>query len=251
MEELKEHIEKLMTESTEFQSKLLKARTQASETFKTKEPDGHFSARLMIDGLIANTSKQLTIKIEEVDEKVSYQIGLSVSFIRTHFLIHNMILNGDLIEAMLLIRKNFENITRIKEVSVKEVHQLLKKTPNVNNTFPNGGKSFYSELSEIAHFGTPRVAELLHVFEDVDGRIGPCLFPVYHADSIAVLERNIYVSSLFLCWFVPFLKTMYNEKYDSEFDEINLSKLLMFAEMDGIVKRKKEEDKNNEAQQYE
>lgn len=149
MEEIKEHIEKLMIESTDFQGKSLECRLKSSEEYKSKEPDGHFNARLMIDGIIANTSKQLAMKIDEVNEKISYQIGLSVSFIRTHFLIHDMILNGDLIEAMLLIRKNFENITRIEEISAKELRKLLKKTPKYMTKIYNNFQIYLNHLNSI------------------------------------------------------------------------------------------------------
>jgi hypothetical protein len=42
-------------------------------------------------------------KVEAVTPTVSYQIGVSASYIRTHFLIGDLILNGDLVEAIVLI----------------------------------------------------------------------------------------------------------------------------------------------------
>ena len=157
----KSNIDELIRGACDFQADLIRARTKTQETYRAKEPVKHNSFRITLDGLIVRTSQVLSKKIENTDEKISYQISLVISFVRTHFIINDMIMEGDLIEAFTLIRKNFESLTRLHEIDSNPLLKLLKKTPNVINFFKEGGKKLYPTLSEIAHFGTPGVGELL------------------------------------------------------------------------------------------
>src|SRR5690606_9971591 len=153
----KTNVEELLREAGDFATEATLAREMTKKKYRKDEPNGHNIVRISLDGLIARTSKQLANKIESPTEKISYQIGLAVSFIRTHYIINDFIMQGDLIEAFTLIRKNFESITRLNEIDKSPLQKLLRKTPNVINIFNQGGKQLYPTLSEIAHFGTPRV----------------------------------------------------------------------------------------------
>jgi hypothetical protein len=52
-------------------------------------------------------------KVEAVTPAISYQIGVSASYIRTHYLVGDLILAGDLVEAIVLIRKQLESPARL------------------------------------------------------------------------------------------------------------------------------------------
>ncbi len=87
-------------------------------------------------------------------------------------LFRSAILDGDLIEAYTLIRKQLEKLTRLNELDNRPIEKLLNKTPNIINLFGEAGKELYSELSEVAHFGHSRVSEFIS-FETKDGKRGP------------------------------------------------------------------------------
>lgn len=234
----KNNVEELLRVACDFQADATLAREATKEEYRKKEPDGHNTFRITLDGLIVRVSAQLANKIETPTEKISYQIGLAISFIRTHFLINDMIMYGDLIEAFTLIRKNFESVTRLHEIDNNPLQKLLKKTPNVINIFKEGGKQLYPTLSEIAHFGTPRVAGLLTVSSHEDGRVGPSLHPAYNVDALACYDRHAFVSIYFVFWLMQFLKSVYGDKYDIDKDEATFVIMTRIAEENGIIQRK-------------
>ena len=55
--------------------------------------------RILVDGQIAALETILSNPLQTVIPALSYQIGLVTSCVRTHFLVTDLILNGDLIEA--------------------------------------------------------------------------------------------------------------------------------------------------------
>ncbi|GAA4749215.1 hypothetical protein [Flavisolibacter ginsenosidimutans] len=237
----KSNIDELIRGACDFQADLIRARAKTQEIYRSKEPVKHNSFRITLDGLIVRTSQVLSNRIENTNEKISYQISLVISFVRTHFIINDMIMEGDLIEAFTLIRKNFESLTRLHEIDSNPLLKLLKKTPNVINLFKEGGKKLYPTLSEIAHFGTPAVGDLLTITSNEDGRVGPSIVPVYNPDAIACYDRHAYVSIYFVFWLVQFLKNVYGEQYDSKKDERTLLSMLRMAEESGIIELKPEE----------
>jgi hypothetical protein len=235
----KTNVEDLLRTACDFQADSTIAREATKEIYRKAEPDAHNSFRITLDGLIARSIQNLSIKIDTPTEKISYQISLAISFVRTHFIINDMIMNGDLIEAFTLIRKNFESVTRLHEIDNNPLLKLLKKTPNVINIFKKGGKQLYPTLSEIAHFGTPDVGALLTVNSHEDGRIGPSLFPAYNVDALGCYDRHAYVSIYFSFWLIQFLKTLYGEKYDFDADEKIFYIMTSIAEESGIIQREK------------
>lgn len=235
----KANVEELMRTACDFQADATIAREQTKETYRKAEPPEHNSFRITLDGLIARTIQQLANKIDNPTEKISYQISLAISFVRTHFIINDMIMYGDLIEAFTLIRKNFESVTRLHEIDNNPLLKLQKKTPNVINIFKEGGKQLYPTLSEIAHFGTSRVGELLTINSHEDGRMGPSLHPAYNVDALACYDRHAYVSIYFTFWLIQFLKTVYGDKYDQDKDETTFFIMTSIAEDSGIIQRPK------------
>jgi len=208
MEELKEDVERLLTEACDFQALSLQSRQNASVEYRKKETEAESYVRIVIDGLMARLASNMKEKVAQVDEKVSYQIALSASYVRTHFVINDLILSGDLVEAMTLVRKQLESLARLHELDDKPLQKLLRKTPNVINTLKAVGKGAYPKLSEIAHFASPNAAELLHVIEDGD-KFGPSMIPVYTKSAHGCFDFQALVALYFLFWFVNKQKTLY------------------------------------------
>ena len=143
-------------------------------------------------------------------------------------------MEGDLIEALTLLRKNFESTTRLYEIDKAPLAKLHKKTPNVINVFSKGGKQLYPTLSEIAHFGTARVGELLTI-NSSDGKTGPSLYPAYNSNALECYDRHAFVSLYFVFWLIEFHKKVYKEKYNAKKDEKTLYHLLDLAKDCGII----------------
>ncbi len=135
-------------------------------------------------------------------------------------------MDGDLIESYTLIRKQFEKYTRLNELDNKPIEKLRGKTPNVINLFGNAGKEIYPELSEVAHFGHPRVSEFLSI-ETEDGKKGPSIFPTYKESAIICYDRSAFVALYFSAWLIDFVEEN-NSKYDRKKD---LETFLMLEKM--------------------
>ncbi len=137
------------------------ARDKCREDFRDAEREEDNTLRIMVDGLVASLQDKLSQPIEKVDSGISCQIGLVTSYVRTHFIVTDLILNGDLVEAVTLIRKQLESVARLNELDQRPLHKLEGKTPNIRMFFEHGGGEMYGHLSEVAHFSKPRVSELM------------------------------------------------------------------------------------------
>jgi hypothetical protein len=199
-----------------FEERSSETRKIVNAKFLENEIELHYIFRKTLDGFLILVMENLFGKYDDASEKFLYQLNLTVSYIRTHFVINNLILDGDLIEAYTLIRKQFEKYTRINELDNKPIEKLRGKTPNVINLFGEAGKEIYPELSEVAHFGHPRVSEFLSV-ETKDGKKGPSIFPTYKESAIICYDRSAYVALYFSAWLVDFVQEN-NCKYDRKKD---------------------------------
>jgi len=229
-----ELIEKLAQISIDFQGLSKIAREKASDKYKAKEPSGLSAIRLTLDGQISRLFLKFNDKIDESTEKISYQLDLSESFIRTHFVVNDLLLSGDIIEALTLIRKQIENLTRLIEIDEKPLAKLLKKTPNVCEILKKSGKKLYPELSEVAHFGTPRIGALIRQCEPGNDKVGPSVFPFYSDFIFEAYKQHAFISISFVYWTIGFLKAVYKEKYDSELDENIMEPIFIKAIETGI-----------------
>jgi hypothetical protein len=235
--DLKNNAESLLKTTVDFQADLIRYRTKSNEEYREEESNEHNIFRITLDGLLVRCVKQLGQPIENTNEKISYQISLIISFARTHFIINDMILEGDLIEAFTLMRKNLESLTRLNEIDQKPLRKLLRKTPNVINVLGKAGKALYPTLSEIAHFGTPEVGNLLSVKSHDDGRTGPSLYPTYNEHSKSCYDRHAFISINFTFYLMQFLTKVYDEKYDSEFDHSTFFIMVKMAEDIGMIEK--------------
>ncbi len=203
-----ERVKGLLPAACDFQGESKKAREVARDEYRRVETEQENTLRICIDGLVAKLANNMANKIEETDEKVSYQISLVTSYVRTHFIINDMIMDGDIVEATTLIRKQLESLTRMNELDSKPLLKLMKKTPNVINCFKRPGKQMYPHLSEVAHFATSRVGELLHIVEDGE-LVGPSLHPQYVQAAHGCFDLQALVTVYFLFWFIDKQESWY------------------------------------------
>ena len=222
-----------------FDEQYLKSRERVNKEFENSESELHHIFRKTMDGLLILVMENLFGKYDEPSEKFLYQLNLAISFVRTHFIINNLILDGDLIEAYTLIRKQLEKLTRLNELDNRPIEKLLNKTPNVINLFGEAGKELYSELSEVAHFGHSRVSEFIS-FETKDGKKGPSLFPSYKKSAIICYDRSAYVALYFTSWLIDFVEEN-NSKYNREKD-VHMFLMLEKMALDCSIIRAKEKE---------
>jgi len=173
-------MEGLLAAACNFQGRGMAARDKCREDFRDAEREEDNTLRIMVDGLVASLQDKLSQPIEKVDSGISYQIGLVTSYVRTHFIVTDLILNGDLVEAVTLIRKQLESVARLNELDQRPV----------------------------AHFSKPRVSELMHVIQDGD-RMGPSLYPAFTVHSFACLDMHHFVAIYFLAWITEKMSEWY------------------------------------------
>jgi len=229
--------------SGEYQGKCAQGRLDTRNTFKNKENETDLALRILIDGLIAKIVSDNSMKKIKSNEKISYQIALSTSFVRTHYIIGDLYLAGDYIEAFTLIRKQYETFTRLLEIDINPLLRLLKKTPNVCNVLNKIGKPLYPKLSAIAHFGTPSVGELLSMFEEGD-LAGPNLIPTYQESSLLSNDMNTIISINFIGWLIEKFKVFF-EDFDGKEETEILNIIISLAIKNDIIKVDKP-DKSDE-----
>ena len=203
-----ELVEKLMWHLGEFVGRLHEERENCRTKYRVAEPEPRNRLRIMVDGLMALLANAVRTPIAKVTDSASYQITLSASFIRTHYLACDLAMNGDVVEAFTLVRKQLESLARLNELDSKPLAKLHGRTPNIQNALWAGAGRMYGDLSEIAHFATPRVAELLHVFEQGPAT-GPSLHSVYSEWAVACMDVNQFVAIYFQMWMVDRLDEWY------------------------------------------
>jgi hypothetical protein len=192
---------KLLEDLEKFDNLSKVAREQVFSNYRKEETDTELNLRTSVDGLMLKLSNNMHMKINESNDEITYIVGLSASYIRTHFVINYLILNGDFIEAATLVRKQLECVTRLIEVDRQPISKLIGKTPNIQNIFRDAGKTIYKHLSEIAHSSKINSVNILPILENIDS-IGPYILPIYRKDQHAYYDIHVYVALYFLVWLI-------------------------------------------------
>lgn len=205
--------EKLLRAAVDFAALSASARETCRETYRRNERETDNTLRILVDGQVASLGLAMSQKIAAVSESTSYQIGVSASFIRTHFVLGDHILNGDLVEALTLIRKQLESVARLHELDSTPLQKLAGKVPNIKSVLARQAARVYGDLSEVAHFSTSRVSALLHVLQDGD-RIGPGLVPSFTERAFACFDLVHFITVYFIAWMLEKLPVWY-PKFDA------------------------------------
>lgn len=132
-----------------------------------------------------------------------YVSDLIVSFTRTHFIIVDLIVCSELIDSATLLRKQFELIARLHELSAaKTIDDLLERTPNLR-ALKTDIKKLYGEYSQIAHSAHPKPLELLGRIERDEGEYTP-LYPMFSENSYVALNHAFVCVVEYYLWAHPF-----------------------------------------------
>ena len=232
---IRELIERSMHSMAEFRGMLHEAREKCRDAYRRAEPEPRNRLRIHIDSMMAMLANSVRMPIAKVTESSSYQITLSASFIRTHYVASDMIMDGDVVEAFTLVRKQLESLARLNELDSKPLAKLHKRTPNIQNALKGGAGRIYGDLSEIAHFSTPRVAEFLHIIERGEAT-GPSIPNVYSERAVACMDMCQFVALYFQMWMVDKLKEWYPDR-DYKDLTILLGLAIATALEAGVIKR--------------
>ena len=227
-------VERLMKAACDFQAQSHQAREACRDQYRKDEKNDDNIIRVLIDGQIAYLATKTTEKIEQTSPEISYQLVASASFVRTHFVITDMILNGDLVEAATLIRKQLEAVSRLVEIDTIPLDKLVGKTPNIGTLLKQGTGRIYGVLSQAAHSATPDIAEYLHVVEYGD-QIGPSLMPRFTDKSSLCSDINSFLALLFLAWLIQKLPSWY-PTYDNTNDMRVLANTYLLAKNVDLVR---------------
>ncbi len=212
MSEIESNLKTVLMEAISIQGRICESEIATSKIYRENESAAASSIRMLLDGLVTCLAKNMEQKIDETDEIKSYQITASASFVRTHFIVNSLVLKGHLIEAMTLIRKQLELLTRLHELDARPLAKLLRRTLNVNNIFKDAGKEVYSLLSEIAHSASPKMAKYSSPFDGEDGMKGPSLLPQYDDAAHEAYEIHVFVVIYFIYWFIDFQDKNYSSR---------------------------------------
>lgn len=226
-------IESLLENTCNFQAMSDEAREIARKKFRGKETAIENTIRISIDGLIASLIKETENKIDIVDEKISFKLALISSYVRTHFIINDFLLNGDLVEASVLMRKQLEAVARLNELDSKSLEKLLGRTPNVKNILKGESGKIYGLLSEIAHSSSHRIGELLSVVEDGE-KIGVSNLPTYSEHAHAGWDVNTFISFNFLFHFLECVSSWYPQKDFSKYSDFLFSTFVLAVKNETI-----------------
>ena len=101
----KELFELIKKTACDYQANSIRSRSFTRDKFREKESSSHNIMRILIDGIMILLTEKLQQPMSATNENVSYQITLIASYIRTHYIITDHIMDGDLIEGATLIRK--------------------------------------------------------------------------------------------------------------------------------------------------
>jgi hypothetical protein len=232
--------EALLAAACNFQAQTLKSREACHEQYRRAELSERNSFRITIDGEIASLAMRFSNQTVTANQKISYQLAIFTSYVRTHFIINDLIMDGDVIEALTLIRRHIEALARLNEIDSKPLQDLLRQTPNVRNVLNKGSGPIYGWLSEIAH-SAPRAMDLLGVVQEGE-RIGASLTSVYSESLNTAFDVHWFFSLYFLAWVVEKFPGWY-PGYDNSEDKALLQMIFHTALRMGIIQHSLKENK--------
>ena len=209
--------------------RLDEARQYAKERI-TKEHPWVLELRGYINCYFTKTTDVFT-GIEIADENFQYKMLLLISFMRTHYVLYELIFLSSNIEAAVLARKQIELLCRIKELSKYDVQQLEKKTPNVSNLKLFGKE--YGLLSTIAHSASFDSLDFLGYTKIDEEHKKYFAQPTYTENTIDLMESFVVLFMKFIFLSLD-IKKQIIPKYDSTWDLSFLIRFLHFGKKNGI-----------------
>jgi hypothetical protein len=122
----------------------------------------------------------------------------------------DLLVQGELIEAATLLRKQMELVSRLNELGTAiDIEELIGRTPNIKH-LREDLRRMYGEYSEVAHSSHPRSLQFLGTIEK-DGREYTQLYPVFHENLHAGLSHLVLVTAEFFRWTTTFYQRNFPE----------------------------------------
>lgn len=231
---IRKNIEKTVKSLCDLSLDIEKANKKHREEFTAQETEQATDIRMMLDGLISRIYLEINTPIRPSSEETEYQLALGASFIKTHLNLHDLILEGYLIDANTLLRKQLECLARIEELDNKKVDMKSKKTPQIQNVEKGQAGRAYGALSTVAHSGTmDAVTSLLDNYNG-DNYKAITLFSKYTLNSQYCMNTRIYFGICFAKKFLCKIGDWYPSK-DCEELMAMLYYISNMAEEEGIV----------------
>lgn len=134
------------------------------------------------------SERLLTYHVGAFEENEVYRLKLIVSFIRTHYVISDLVKCSENIEAVVLLRKQLELLCRFKELEKQPSVSLHGKTPNIKH-IENCGV-LYGVLSEISHSSKEETLSLLGEYVS-DDAVSYSLLPVFTKHTITTFSNYV------------------------------------------------------------
>lgn len=209
--------------------RLDEARQYAKERI-TKEHPWVLELRGYINCYFTNTT-DIFSETKIADKNLQYKMLLLISFMRTHYVLYELIFLSSNIEAAVLARKQIELLCRIKELSKYDVQQLEKKTPNVSNLKLFGKE--YGLLSTIAHSASLDSLDFLGYTKIDEEHKKYFAQPTYTENTIDLMESFVVLFMKFIFLSLD-IKKQIIPKYDSTWDLSFLIRFLNFGKKNGI-----------------
>lgn len=187
-------------------------RARAKEEFFARKPSVS-PLILAINDYVASSTLGVSNQAMPPVLHASYICDLIVSYVRTHFIILDLVTCSELIEAATLLRKQFELLARLNELRAsKSINHWLKKTPNLS-ALKTQIKTLYSNYSEVAHSSHPRCLDLLGSIEHGEGKSSTTLYPVFLEDAYVLLQHTVVTVFEYHMWAHEFLSESF-ESYN-------------------------------------
>ena len=170
-----------------YREKLVDARLYAEKRLLEDYPEAKNIMNKTIDFFTIVTNKLDGIVFAE--EKVQYKLLLIISFMRTHYVINELITYSEIIEASTLMRKQLELIARLKEIDVSELERLDKKVPQMKHI--QWMKEYYGIWSQVAHNASFDSLDMLGFNMEDENHKRFYVQPSYTENTIKAFNMNI------------------------------------------------------------
>lgn len=176
-----------------YKEHLIDARAYAEKRLKEDYPEYEIIVNKMVDFFTMITEKLDSVEI--TDEKQQYKLLLVVSFMRTHYVINELIIYSEIIEASTLMRKQLELIARLKEIEVSELECIEKKVPQMKHV--PWMKEYYGLWSQVAHSASLDSLDLLGYNMEDENHKRFYVQPSYTENTIDAFNMNIGLFMMF------------------------------------------------------
>lgn len=220
-------LEELFKESCGYQGELLGKENLNNDLYKMNETDSSFALRVMSDLVLMDLKKKLLNKpqtgLTPNDSNIIYYLG---TYIRSYYLISELIMKGYDLEAITLMRRSLEILSRISELEQSEKQELSEKMPKMSSTIKDAVR-LYGDLTKIAH-NQPSFTANFVFLQKGDGRIGASLYPI-HDDKLYLVYLDFHrINATFFTFIIRLYFRIFEDYSEELLDSDTFKRLDLF-----------------------